>query len=282
MPTLSEVDPGSVTSAALSGTGRYAFYVAKRTTSGAGLYVTDRQTGTSTRIALHQSANGVMELAPHSVSTDGRYVAFMSSADPATGAANAGGARYAYVYDRVANATRLVSRRQPSEGSTPFWAASAPSLSADGRYVLVAAWPDDVTSDPSLATTSISPVRIDLTGSADTVAPPKPPRIGVSADTSTGLTLNWGAVTDNGGGPIAYRVRLRSINGKTAGILGEQLVTGTRTRSAPSRPARPTGSRSRPRMPTATARRRSPAPSRPLAPSTPRRRASPAPRAPPT
>ncbi len=43
-------------------------------------------------------------------------------------------------------------------------------------------------------------MRIDLTGSTtDTVAPPKPSRIGARGVSGSNLTLTWSPVTDNGG-----------------------------------------------------------------------------------
>jgi Tol biopolymer transport system component len=71
------------------------------------------------------------------MSADGRYVAFDSAApDIVPGQVSLDAGSNVFVYDRVANATSLVSHNRDSATTTPSSPGSIlPALSADGRYI---------------------------------------------------------------------------------------------------------------------------------------------------
>jgi Tol biopolymer transport system component len=103
------------------------------------VFVVDLATGVRERISVptegSRRSDGASYMA--SISGDGRLVAFVSSADLACGAscrANAPGMRRSdvYVRDRVARTTRCASC---GTNGTHSGAATAPAMSADGRFV---------------------------------------------------------------------------------------------------------------------------------------------------
>jgi len=112
-------------------------------TGGDDVYVRDLSAGTTERVSVNSTgagANGNSSAA--TVSSDGRYVAFESSAtnlDPA----DTGGDEDVFVRDRVAGVTRLVS--------TSTWAlqiSQSADISGDGRFVaLTTTAPDVVPGD---------------------------------------------------------------------------------------------------------------------------------------
>ena len=102
-------------------------------------FVRDRQTGTTTRVAVSstgEQGNGDSPWhnmdAPPSISGDGRYVAFSSGADNlAVGDTN--GAEDMFVRDRQTGTTTRVS--VSSTGEQGNGDSLSPSISEDGRYV---------------------------------------------------------------------------------------------------------------------------------------------------
>ena len=95
------------------------------------VFVRDRLSGTTERVSVDsggQQGNASSEWA--SISSDGRYVAFQSSATNLVAGATSGGV---YVRDRLSGTTELVSRS--SSGLQGNGLSSAPSISADGRFV---------------------------------------------------------------------------------------------------------------------------------------------------
>jgi Tol biopolymer transport system component len=124
----------------ISADGRYvAFYsyatnlVSGDTNGTFDIFVYDRQTKTTERVSVDSAGvqgNGSSEA--HSISADGRYVAFSSDASNlVTGDTN--GTTDVFVYDRQTDAIRRVSVNATGtegNGSSVF-----PSISADGRYV---------------------------------------------------------------------------------------------------------------------------------------------------
>ena len=104
-----------------------------------GVYVRDLSAGTVTRIDMAPDGtpgNGISSYS--SISADGRFVAFQSSASNLLPGASSGGV---FVYDRKAGAMKLAS--VSSDGSIQAY-GELPRISASGRYVLFAS------SNPSL------------------------------------------------------------------------------------------------------------------------------------
>ena len=107
--------------------------VAGDTNGVADIFVRDRQTGITTRVSLDSIGNeaNAPSYGP-SISADGRYVAFQSSADNlVTGDTN--GVMDVFVHDRQTGTTTRVNLDSAgNEGNALSYAAS---ISADGRYV---------------------------------------------------------------------------------------------------------------------------------------------------
>jgi Tol biopolymer transport system component len=108
--------------------------VASATASAAGIYVRDRDTGTTTRVSVDSSGlEGNGDSSDPSISSDGRFVAFESAARnlvvPDTNQDTAD----IYVHDRTTGATTRVSvSSSGAQANSPSW---APSISSDGRFV---------------------------------------------------------------------------------------------------------------------------------------------------
>jgi Tol biopolymer transport system component len=128
----------------ISADGRYVAFaslsgdlVANDTNAAGDVFVRDRQLGTTRRVSI-SSAEGQgnsYSYSPASISADGRYVAFYSSASDLV-ANDTNGAIDVFVRDRQQGTTRRVSvggsERQANRGSF------LPSISADGRDVAFA------------------------------------------------------------------------------------------------------------------------------------------------
>lgn len=147
---------GIESDAAISGDGRWVAF----TSSGAGLvptvlsnvarvYVRDMESPTAiTLVSSNASgmppATGVSQ--SPSISSDGRYIAFMSAALLVPNAPN--GQYSVYLHDRVANVTECVAL---NEDGAPSWSqlqkAGSNVISADGRYVLFSSFASLVTGD---------------------------------------------------------------------------------------------------------------------------------------
>jgi Tol biopolymer transport system component len=108
--------------------------------AGQQIYVRDRQTNQTRLVSLDNnivpnSGNGLSRTP--SISTDGRFVAFVSQATnllaPGTSAVPAG--QQIYVRDLQTGLTSLVSRDNNPTPSPGNGVSSTPSISGDGRYV---------------------------------------------------------------------------------------------------------------------------------------------------
>ena len=97
------------------------------------IFVHDRQMGETTRVSVDSDGtqgNGNSEYA--SISADGRYVAFQSSAHNLV-TSDTNGVPDVFVHDRQTGETTRVS--MDSEGTQGDAGSGSPSISADGRYV---------------------------------------------------------------------------------------------------------------------------------------------------
>jgi len=125
----------------VSNDGRYvAFYseatnlVTGDTNARRDIFVRDRQAGTTTRVSVHTDGGQASNTSTYpSISADGRYVAFASSAaDLVTGDVN--GYRDVFVHDRNTGTTLLVSRGPGGVigNNESTW----PTISGDGQWVV--------------------------------------------------------------------------------------------------------------------------------------------------
>ncbi|MDH5445456.1 MAG: Ig-like domain-containing protein [Gammaproteobacteria bacterium] len=99
------------------------------------VFVHDSQTGTTTRVSVDSSGKQAINgnSYPHSISSDGRYVAFRSSATNLV-ANDTNGQRDIFVHDTQTGSTTRVNV-DSSGNQTVNGHSYAPSISADGRYV---------------------------------------------------------------------------------------------------------------------------------------------------
>jgi uncharacterized repeat protein (TIGR01451 family) len=97
-----------------------------------GIFIHDRKTGQTTRIATTADSEHVTLFQQPAISADGRFVAFESYAPfLVAGDANRNGG--IFIYDRLSGQTRGVS--VASDGAVANAWSTAPSISADGRFV---------------------------------------------------------------------------------------------------------------------------------------------------
>jgi Tol biopolymer transport system component len=124
----------------ISADGRYVAFmssasnlVSGNTNGFSDIFVYDTVTNTTRRVSVsNDGTQGNGNSYSPSVSADGRYVAFMSSASNLV-SGDTNGATDIFVYDTVSNTTRRVS--VASEGTQAYDFSYSPSISADGRYV---------------------------------------------------------------------------------------------------------------------------------------------------
>ena len=131
--------------ASISADGRYVAFTSEAenlSTDAVGVldvFVRDTQANTTTLVSRQSAADGGAggddESAIPSISADGRYVAFRSTADNLS-AADDDAVLDIFVRDTQANTTTLVSRQSASDGGAGGDDGSdRPSISSDGRYV---------------------------------------------------------------------------------------------------------------------------------------------------
>lgn len=125
---------------ALSGDGRYvAFWsyasnlVPGDTNGAVDVFVHDRATGQTTRVSVDSNGNqGLSASGMPSISSDGRFVAFESTASNLVSGDTNGGSDV-FLHDRLTGGTRRVS--VASGGAQVLAGSSRPSVSGDGRCV---------------------------------------------------------------------------------------------------------------------------------------------------
>ncbi|MFL6196546.1 MAG: hypothetical protein ACJ75H_20360 [Thermoanaerobaculia bacterium] len=107
------------------------------------VFLYERATGVSRIVSLHPP--GMASFTPQarsgapSVSSDGRYVAFVSEADGLfPGHIDTNRASDVFLYDRISNRTTLVSRSRTAPAKSANAASEAPLISRDGNSVLFA------------------------------------------------------------------------------------------------------------------------------------------------
>jgi Tol biopolymer transport system component len=135
-----EADAAS-NSAAISSDGRYLAFesratnlVAADTNQRCDVFLRDLQTGTTERISVSASgaqSDGISQNA--TLSDDGRYVAFASTATNLCGSSGTNNIWNVFVRDRTAGQVNRIS--VSSTGSDPDGASLAPSMSPDGHFL---------------------------------------------------------------------------------------------------------------------------------------------------
>jgi Tol biopolymer transport system component len=145
-------DPNGGSSApSISGDGRYVAFgsIASDLVAGDGngvgdVFVRDRQANTTTRVSVDTTGgdpDSDSGTAPESISADGRYVAFGSSASDLV-AGDGNGFIDVFVRDLRANTTTRVS--VDTAGGDPDSNSVRPSMSGDGRYVAFFSFASDL------------------------------------------------------------------------------------------------------------------------------------------
>ena len=127
----------------ISGDGRFVAFASNATNLVAGdsngvsdIFVHDRQTGATTRVSVDSAGNQSNAASwDPSVSADGRYVAFVSSASNLV-AGDTNGVSDVFVHDRQTGITARVSLN--SSGNQGNGQSLDPSITADGRFVAFA------------------------------------------------------------------------------------------------------------------------------------------------
>lgn len=134
------------------------------------VYVRDLQTDTTTLVDRATGSGGAKANTGSrnpEVSSDGRYVAFDSLATNLS-VDDTDTTQDIYVRDLQANTTTLVSRAAGATGAKGNGASSAPSISADGRYVSFSSQATNLSPDDTNTTTDVY-VR-DLQANTTTLA----------------------------------------------------------------------------------------------------------------
>jgi Tol biopolymer transport system component len=163
------------------------------TDSSSDIFVRDTQTNATalvSRASGPSGANGNGESMAPDISADGRYVVFQSTGanlDPA----DVDSTIDVFVRDLQASTTRLVSRATGESGVNSDGASGAPTISADGRYVVF----ESVATNLNLADTDpVSDVFVrDLPANTTTLVSRAPGADGVKGDagsTSPDISAN--------------------------------------------------------------------------------------------
>jgi Tol biopolymer transport system component len=221
-PSASSLQPGGI-----SGNGRVVVFdtaaaLVPGDTGGTDVYARDLVAGTTERVSLTSAgagANGNSSTA--SVSNDGRYVAFQSSAtnlDPA----DTGGDLDVFVRDRVAGVTRLAST---SAQATQVSQSAA--ISSDARYVALATTAGDLVAGDAAKSFGQGWDVIRFGSPFDVVVDSTPPDVQCASDDGTwhaaNVTLQCTA-TDAGTG--------LADQGQAAFTLSTSVADGSETADA--------------------------------------------------
>lgn len=180
----------------LSADGRYVVFsstadnlVAKDTNGVADIFIHDRQTGKTVSASVASDSTQANDGSYNpSVSTDGRYVAFSSSADNlVTGDTNASGD--IFVHDSKTGQTTRVS--VTSNGAEANGTSQYPAISADGRYVAFSSYADTLVAGDSNGAQDIF-VHDNQTGQTT--------RVSVASDgtQANGDIVDYPAISANG------------------------------------------------------------------------------------
>lgn len=192
------------------------------------VFVYDRQTGTPTRVSVRSNGKQANRQSyTPSISADGRYVAFDSMATNLV-RGDTNGEPDVFVHDLQTGKTARVSLR--SDGHQANRDNSAPTISADGRYVAFY-------SDAS------NLVRRDTNGKWDAFvhdrATGKTRRVSVSSNGTQGNGQTWSADISDNGRYVAYYSRASNLvrgdtNGKSDAFVHDRRTGKTQRVSVSS------------------------------------------------
>jgi hypothetical protein len=211
-------DKGSSSSASISADGRYVVFTSEAsnlvtgdTNSAADAFVYDRVNKTTERVNVASDgtqANAYCMLgSSSSISADGRYVVFYSSASNLV-PGDTNGAYDTFVYDRESDMIERVSvSNNGTQGNDGTW---YPSLSADGRYVAFASFASNL-------------VPGDTNGTADTFVYDRDSDtielVNRAADGTQGNAYSIGGLLSADGRYVAFRSSASNlVPGDTNGV----------------------------------------------------------------
>jgi len=257
LPAVTEGPSWQVDSPSLSFDGRY---VAFRTDDGlagndtneySDVYVMDRSTAAFERVSVASSGTQGLrgDSTEPSISPDGRYVAFTSTAMRLVDVETTPKISQVYLHDRQAGSTVLVSRRPDGQAGTG--ASSAPSVSRDGRVVAFTSLAGDLVAGDGNATRDVF---------AWTAADGNVVRASVSTEGAQGDGSSVGGVVSSDGRSVAFASAASNLvpddtNGAVAALVRlpaydvfvHDLVRGGTTRvSIGNGPKQADGSSTRP------------------------------------
>jgi Tol biopolymer transport system component len=211
---------------AISGTGRYVAFESNASDVVAGdtndtwdVFVRDRGTDTTARVSLSSAgAEGNDESHSPSISSDGRFIAFYSSASNLV-PGDTNNFPDVFVHDRRTGAvTRVSVSRNGAQGDN---SSLQPAISADGRHVVFTSYASTLVPGATDAVHSDVFVRDLRTGSID--------RVSVSA---AGAELDdrsdWPAVSADGR-HIAFRSHASNVVPHDTNGVGDIFVRDRRT-----------------------------------------------------
>ena len=223
----SQATGGNSGSPSLSADGRYVAFGSRATnlvqgdTNGVGdVFVHDRQTGQTTRVSVDSDGTqGNNHSSSPSISADGRYVAFYSSAgDLIVGDTN--GVGDIFVHDRQTGQTTRVSLH--SEGTQGNNHSSSPSVSADGRYV---AFYSDATNLVDGDTNGVGDVFVHDRQTAQTV------RVSIHSDGTQGDHDSlWDSPISADGRHVAFSSYAWNLVDGDTNLVGDVFIHDRQTR----------------------------------------------------
>ncbi len=155
--------------------GRYVVFVSQATNllnppppgtpsvTGKQIYIRDRQTGQTSLVSKDNATTpnpGNGESSASTISADGRFVAFVSQAtnllDPLPPGTPAGTGTQIYIRDLTVNRTTLVSKDNNLTPNPGNGSSSAPTISADGRFVAFVSQATNLLDPPPFGTPAVT------------------------------------------------------------------------------------------------------------------------------
>lgn len=226
---------GTSYESSISANGRYVAFdssasnlVRGDTNRAVDVFVSDRQTGTTSRVSVRSNGHQANRRSyTPSMSDDGRYVAFDSNATNLV-RGDTNGAADVFVRDRQTGKTTRVSLR--SDGHQANRDNSAPSISADGRYV-------------AFYSKASNLVRGDTNDKWDAFVHDrrtrKTRRVSVSSNGTQGNGQTWSAEISDNGRYVAYYSRASNLvrgdtNGKSDAFVHDRRTGKTQRVSVSS------------------------------------------------
>jgi len=191
------------------------------------VFVRDLQMGTTTLVSINRFGTGSGDSfsKDQALSADGRFVAFMSQASDLT--ANANGGPNVFVRDLQMETTTLVSVNRFGTAPGNHRSRSAPTISADGRFVLFSSEASDLTANDTNGNTIDTFVRDLQTGTTTLVSVNRfgtGSGNGTSADSGMSADGRFVAISSTASDLIA-----NDTNGTTFDLFVRDLQMGTTT-----------------------------------------------------